>query len=322
MGMSGVSRFGTDIGGYNTYGPAERLTPELLVRWIQFGAVSGVMRTKRSGLAFPSYTRPQVFDKEILPVWRRYTKLHTQLYPYILGADAHYRSTGMPLMRHLALAAPGDTRALRGGRPAHVRRRPAGRAGARAGREGAQAVRARRASGWTGGGVSRSTAATARSTRARRAGCGALPSTRSRRRSRSCRFCVRAGSVLPMLSADVDTLAPYGDGLVHLEDREDRLTLLAFPRGRWLGRMFERGRLSSSEGRRRRAWTLGVKDTRRRTYTVEASLRTLRRPFRPCRVTVAGRPLSRRRWSYERSTGVLRARFGARRARLVVRPCR
>ena len=112
IGMSGVSRFGTDIGGYNTYGTEERLTPELLIRWIQFGAVSGVMRTKRSGLAFPSYERPQVFDPEILPHWRRYTKLHTQLYPYILAADAHYRRTGLPLMRHLALAWPRDEAAV------------------------------------------------------------------------------------------------------------------------------------------------------------------------------------------------------------------
>ena len=99
LGLSGVSRFGTDIGGYNTYGPMENLTPELLARWIEFGAVSGVMRTKRSGLAFPSYRRPQVYDPTLLPVWRRYTKLHTQLYPYVLAADANYRRTGLPLMR-------------------------------------------------------------------------------------------------------------------------------------------------------------------------------------------------------------------------------
>jgi alpha-glucosidase (family GH31 glycosyl hydrolase) len=47
IGMSGVSRWGSDIGGYNTFGTVDRLTPELLRRWIQFGAVSGVMRTKR-----------------------------------------------------------------------------------------------------------------------------------------------------------------------------------------------------------------------------------------------------------------------------------
>ena len=45
---------------------------------------------------------------------------------------------------------------------------------------------------------------------------------------------IRAGSVLPMLPAEIDTLASYGDGedLVRLDERENRLRLLAFPRGR------------------------------------------------------------------------------------------
>ena len=40
MGLSGVSRWGTDIGGYHSFGPAERLDAEMLRRWIQVGAVS------------------------------------------------------------------------------------------------------------------------------------------------------------------------------------------------------------------------------------------------------------------------------------------
>ena len=51
IGMSGVSRWGSDIGGYDTIGDDPPLTPELLKRWIEFGAVSGVMRTKASGIA-------------------------------------------------------------------------------------------------------------------------------------------------------------------------------------------------------------------------------------------------------------------------------
>ncbi len=46
----------------------------------------------------------------MLPIWRRYAKLHTQLY-YQLAADAEYRRSGMPAMRHLALVYPGDRRA-------------------------------------------------------------------------------------------------------------------------------------------------------------------------------------------------------------------
>ena len=111
IGMSGVARWGSDIGGYNSFGARERLSRELLDRWIQLGAVSGVMRTKRSGIALPAYERPQIFDAASLPVWRRYAKLHTQLLPYIEAADAEYRATGMPLMRHVLLTNPGDPRA-------------------------------------------------------------------------------------------------------------------------------------------------------------------------------------------------------------------
>ena len=38
----------------------------------------------------------------------RYSKLRTQLYPYLQAADAKYLRTGMPIMRHLALTDPGD----------------------------------------------------------------------------------------------------------------------------------------------------------------------------------------------------------------------
>jgi hypothetical protein len=119
---------------------------------------------------------------------------------------------------------------------------------------------------------------------------------------------VRAGAVLPLLPADVDTLSPYGrTGVVRLSERADRLALLAFPRGRWHGRFGERGRLRAWEGRRR--WTLAVAAKRRRTYVLRASLGALRRPFRPSRIIVRGRPLGRSRWSYDPNGRVLTARF-------------
>ena len=120
-GLSGVSRWATDIGGYNSFGGGiaikpgatedEKLTRELLVRWIELGALAPVMRTKRSGLAVPSYARPQVYDAGQLDVWRRLTELHTQLNPYLRAADADYRPTGLPIARHLALVYPREGRA-------------------------------------------------------------------------------------------------------------------------------------------------------------------------------------------------------------------
>ena len=48
---------------------------------------------------------------------------------------------------------------------------------------------------------------------------------------------------------------------------------------------------------------------RRRVYRLQASMATLARPYRPCAIRVGKkRRLSRRAWSYDRETRVLRAR--------------
>lgn len=104
-GLSGIAFWGSDIGGFFTLGD-EELDAELLIRWIQFGALSPLMRTKAEGVAIPPRSRPQVWDHEILPHWRRWAKLHTQLSPYLMGAAQEYVETGMPLMRHMCLVDP------------------------------------------------------------------------------------------------------------------------------------------------------------------------------------------------------------------------
>ncbi|HEX8205035.1 MAG TPA: hypothetical protein VF587_03135, partial [Solirubrobacteraceae bacterium] len=72
--------------------------------------------------------------------------------------------------------------------------------------------------------------------------------------------------------------------------------------------------LSVERGRR---WIVRLRGARRRTYRLEASLATLRRPIRRvCAVRGA------RKWSFSRRSRVLRATFRARRATLVVRGCR
>jgi alpha-glucosidase (family GH31 glycosyl hydrolase) len=319
MGLSGISRWGSDVGGFFALGP-RRLTPELLVRWIELGAVSGIMRTQANGVALPPQAdRPQIADPAILPVWRRYAKLRTQLYPYLRAADAEYRRTGLPLMRHMALVHPGDATArerddqffvgpdllaapvlhpgererrlyLPPGRwvPFEASIRPDGRdGGLKLGR--AEPLRGEREV--------------------------TLPAPLE-----SLPLLVRAGSVLPLLPADVDTLADGdgGDGTVSLADRARTLRLLALPRGRTMARFGERGRIDSIE--RRWRWRLKLQGAARRRIGLAASLRTLDRPFRPCAVRLDGRRLRRAAWRYDRRTGVLRTSFRARRrvARLVV----
>ena len=60
---------------------------------------------------------------------------------------------------------------------------------------------------------------------------------------------------------------------------------------------------------------------RRRTYSLQAALATLRRPYAVCRVTVGGRALAARAWSQEPESLVLRVRFSARKATRRAVPC-
>ena len=317
LGTSGISRWGSDIGGFFALG--RKLTPELLIRWIELGAVSPIMRTEANGVALPSQPdRPQITDPDVLPTWRRYAKLHTQLYPYISSADATYRRTGMPIMRHLALSFPEDARAagiedefmfgpdllaapvLAAGQSERRLYLPAGRwidfwDAVHYGEErGAFLPRA------------------ARLKRGRRdvtvpAPLGQLP------------LMIRAGTVLPMLPPNVDTLASYGGGkdVVRLDERRNRMVLLAFPRGRSRAAIGEGERLRSRAGKRR--WTLSIHGKRTRSYRVRASLGSIRGRFVPGTVRVAGRELSRKRWSYDADEETLSFAARLRKGRVVVR---
>ena len=318
MGLSGVAFWGSDVGGYFALGD-RALTPELLVRWVQLGVVSGVMRTQHNGFALPPKTRPQVYDDDQLPNWKRYAKLRTQLYPYLAAAAREYRRSGMPLMRHLVLAYPGD--------PAAVARddeflfgpdllvAPVLAPGARA-RElylpaGAwvDLWRAAAYDSSSGGFVLGDTTVLAGGR------VVTVPAPLE-----ELPLLVRAGAVLPLLPPDVDTLAPYGDpapGLIHLRDRRGQLALLAFPRGRTTAAFHRTERVRSIE--RRDGWELALRARRRRTYALQASLATLERRFAPCAVTWNGRPLRRADWQYDPVTQVLRATFTGTRGRLVAR---
>jgi hypothetical protein len=129
---------------------------------------------------------------------------------------------------------------------------------------------------------------------------------------------LRAGRILPLLPASVDTLSSYDDPTTtSLGERRKRLRLLAFPRGDTTPRFYGDGRLRSRE--RPSSWTLTIRGTSSYRYEIEAALGSLERPFRVCEVNVDGRPLAPRRWSLE--SGVLKARVEGRRVRLVVSGC-
>jgi sulfoquinovosidase len=104
IGASGVAMWGSDTGGFLS--TLDQLTPELLIRWIQFSAFCPVMRTKAGGIEIPAYTRPQIWDAEILPHWVRWSRWHTRLNEYLVDAHDTYRRTGRPIMCALELVHP------------------------------------------------------------------------------------------------------------------------------------------------------------------------------------------------------------------------
>jgi len=323
MGLSGVSTWGSDIGGFFALG-TRRVTPELLKRWIQFGAVSGVMRAQETGIAVPEKDRPRVFEPEILPTWRRYAKLRTQLHPYLAAADAEYQRSGLPIMRHLALTEPGDARAAAQEDEFQfgpdLLAAPIVAPGARERR--AYLPRGRWVDLWRAARYDDRDGAL----RLGRVG-EVLPGRRSVTVPApldELPLFVRAGAVLPLLPPDVETLSSHGTdpGIVHLRDRRSRMRLLAFPRGRTQSAFNDAGERVTSHEVRRRRWKLGISGARRRTYELEASLATLRRPFKPCRVRLGRRPLKRGAWRYEAASQVLTARFRTRGATLRVEGCR
>ena len=56
------------------------------------------------------FAEPPPQEREILPHWRRWAKLHTQLSPYLMAAARQYVDRGMPVMRHMCLVRPSIRR--------------------------------------------------------------------------------------------------------------------------------------------------------------------------------------------------------------------
>ena len=285
-GTSGLSFWGPDIGGFFTLPGDPVLTPELLARWIEYGAFTGVMRLQSGGISIGTTgERPDVTDPAVAPVWKRYTRLRTMLYPYIAGSQDVYQQRGLPLMRHLALVHPRDRQAVHTddeylfGRDLLVA--PVTTAGAEAREvylphghwiELARAWRLRDSGRFE---LRHADVVRGHRTVTARAPLGTIP------------LFLRAGAVVPLLPRGVDTLSDYGDGVVRLADRAARRTLLATPRaGTWRGALGPDETLRSEVTRG--SWTLRFTAGETRTYAVRATLAGLDPAWRPCRVEADG----------------------------------
>ncbi|HET9074031.1 MAG TPA: TIM-barrel domain-containing protein [Solirubrobacteraceae bacterium] len=103
--MSGYSNFSHDIGGYLGHRLVERCPPELLIRWLQFGAFTPLMQA-HSKMAH----EPWHYGERVVDTYRGLVLLHEQLVPYVRAAAATAARCGVPIIRPLALLDPGDER--------------------------------------------------------------------------------------------------------------------------------------------------------------------------------------------------------------------
>lgn len=97
-GLSGFPYWGSDIGGY--FGVP---TEETFLRWAQFGAFSPIMQIHGAGPR-----EPWLLSATGLEIYRRFAKVHIELFPYLYTYAHEAASTGLPILRALALEFPDD----------------------------------------------------------------------------------------------------------------------------------------------------------------------------------------------------------------------
>ena len=98
-GMSGVPFYAHDIGGW--YGKLN--DPELFVRWTQAGVMTSHTRFHGGGPR-----EPWIFGSEIEKIITDWIRLRYRLIPYLRLCENESILNGMPTMRSMALAFPGD----------------------------------------------------------------------------------------------------------------------------------------------------------------------------------------------------------------------
>ena len=105
LGLVGVSTYGSDIAGYQSAtNPGS--TKDVYFRWTELGAWSPVMRTHHGNQ--PPLNWSWEKDADTLAHFRRYTKLHMALVPWLEGLAKVASQTGLPIWRALAIHYPDD----------------------------------------------------------------------------------------------------------------------------------------------------------------------------------------------------------------------
>ena len=109
-GLTGIAFWGSDIGGYScNVDPIPDKT--LLLRWVEFGALSTDMHDENACAQAPAGSPPKATlwdDAESTTVYGNYARLHTRLFPYLYAMGRDAEATGVPVMRHPILMNPTE----------------------------------------------------------------------------------------------------------------------------------------------------------------------------------------------------------------------
>ncbi len=98
-GLTGEAFWSHDIGGFVGKVPE----PELYIRWAQFGLLSPLSRFHGNGPREPWH-----YGDTAVAVVRHYARLRYALMPYLLAAAHESCTSGVPIMRHMALEFPNE----------------------------------------------------------------------------------------------------------------------------------------------------------------------------------------------------------------------
>ena len=99
LALSGFGFWSHDISGFEGTAPAD-----VYKRWSAFGLLSTHSRLHGSG----SYRVPWLFGEEAVDVLRKFAKLKESLMPYLWAEAVETHRTGVPMLRPMVLAYPGD----------------------------------------------------------------------------------------------------------------------------------------------------------------------------------------------------------------------
>lgn len=97
--LSGFGFWSHDIGGFE-----QTASADVYKRWCAFGLLSSHSRLHGS----TSYRVPWVYDEEAVDVLAKFTRLKASLMPYIYQTAVQAHQFGLPMLRAMMLAFPGD----------------------------------------------------------------------------------------------------------------------------------------------------------------------------------------------------------------------